>query len=625
MGLALIIVGLLLLVASIGYFVYRDRIFVKSKKTKMIKKRLYTFIATAAAGSLGTLIANIGCAIQFKWADKSQYTTGVFEGKSINFPLQMAMMVIGIIFLIFSIFALVFTFRLRYYKVNFDEKQKKLASKIMFISIPVLVVSFLVWSCGIGSYLVYPLWSGFGIDETGFHFTATANGMIWEPVDGFSASATYMYGGFKLAFYALFILLGFGICYWISDHKLYQEYGKHGTIDVVGILAFFSGILGARIWYVVGNYEREFAGHLFPDAFQIWNGGLTILGGALFGFVAGFLMVHFTHRDWNMRKVADFIVPTILLAQAVGRMGNFTNIEVYGAKVAIEGTAWQFLPNWILQQMNYNGSGQSLGAGYINVPLCFIESLINIAGYFIIRFGVGKGLKKWVVDGDLTGSYFAWYGIVRFILEPLRNSTYNMGMDNSWSICNSLAYIFIGVAIMLLCHMKDLSTARDAKKIVLPIAGALSLVSLVFPVLKSITVAKSVNEAPAVFSGFDIMFNKGGNVALIAFIAVILAGIVYLVSAFLKDSKYQQYLVYAAILLSFVAFGMFMLSNKGLNFTIDESGAELSYNPSYGFVLTGLISLCAGAAGCGYAWAKLPKKEKPVKDADEPVSAEEAE
>ncbi|GEM_PF-255447 len=611
MGLALIIIGLLLLVGSIGYFVFKDRIFIKSKKTKMGKKRFKTFLFTAIAGAVGSLITNIGLAVQFKWAEKTSYTTGVFEGKAISFPLQMTAMVIGVVLLTLAIFTLVFTFRLRYYKPNIDPELRKLASKVMFISIPVLVVSFLIWSCGIGSYLVYPIWSGFGIDDSGFHFTATSSGMIWEAKDGYALTADYMNGGFKIAFYALFILLGFGICYWISDHKLYQLYGKHGTLDVTGILAFFSGIIGARIWYVVGNYQREFAGHLFPDAFQIWNGGLTILGGALFGFICGFIMVRLTHKEFDMRKVIDIIVPTILLAQAVGRMGNFTNIEVYGREVSINGTIWQFLPNWLLQQMNYTGTGASLGAGIVNVPLCFVEASINVIGYFVIRFAIGKGLKKFIVDGDLCGCYFAWYGIVRFILEPLRNTNYNMGMDNSWSICNSLAYIFVGAAIMILCHVKDLSAKDNAKKIILPITGGVSLLALIFPILKSITVSKSVGDT-VWFNGFDIMFNKGGTVALVAYIAVAVSGIIYLATAFLKESKTQQYMVYAAVLLSFVGFIMFMLSSKGLSFTIDTSGEELTYNASYGFVLVGLVALCAGASGFGYAWAKLPKKEKPV-------------
>ncbi len=613
MGLALIVIGFIVLIGSIGYFIYRDKNFMRSVKSAMSKKRFLRFLITTIVGSFGALIANIGLAIQFNWAAKTSYTTGVFEGKSISFPLQMSAMVIGILLMTFALFTLVFTFRLRYYKENFEPAQRKLASTLMFISIPVLVVAFLVWSCGIGSYLVYPLISGFAIDSNGFHWTATSASIIWKPVDGYTSDVEYLSGGFKIAWYALFILLGFGICYWISDHKIYKLYGKHGTLDVTGILSFFAGIIGARVWYVVGNYEREFAGHLFPDAFQVWNGGLTILGGALFGFIAGFIMVRLTHKEFDMRKIIDIIVPTILLAQAVGRMGNFTNIEVYGSEVSIEGTAWQLLPNWILQQMNYTGSGVSLGAGIINVPLCFIEAIINLAGYFIIRFAIGKGLKKIIVDGDLCGCYFVWYGIVRFILEPLRNSNYNMGMDNSWSICNSLAYIFIGAAIMLLCHMKDLSVKNNAKKIILPIAGGISLVSLIFPIMKSITVSKSVGDTVA-FNGFDIMFNRGGVVALIAYIAVALSGAIYVVSGFIKESKTQQYMTYAAILLSFLGFAMFMLSSKGLSFAIDNSGADLTYNPSYGFVLVGLCALCAGASAFGYAWAKWPKKQVVVEE-----------
>jgi phosphatidylglycerol:prolipoprotein diacylglycerol transferase len=81
------------------------------------------------------------------------------------------------------------------------------------------------------------------------------------------------------------------------------------------------------------------------------------------------------------------------LAQAIGRWGNFFNSEVYGTTTAYT-SGWSWLPNWVLLQMNTNNGGGYLGAGQIHVPLFLVESLLNIAGYFLIVYGVGKGLKK---------------------------------------------------------------------------------------------------------------------------------------------------------------------------------------------------------------------------------------
>ncbi|MCQ2772634.1 MAG: prolipoprotein diacylglyceryl transferase [Bacilli bacterium] len=623
MGYALLIIGLLAVVASIVYQVLFVKKLESSKKTKIGMKSFKKLGMFAALTAGGALIANIGLVVICKWWEKTAHIDGVFQGESINFALQMAMMMVGIMVLAASINTLVLGFRFRYYKTNIDKDQRKIASKILFISIPVVVVSFLLWSNGIGVYLAYPLISGFGIDSSGFHFTATSSGIIWQPewADGIRGANSYQSGGFKIAFYALFILLGFGVCYWISDHELYKKYGKHGEADVIAILAFLSGVLGARIWYVVGNWSREFAGQPWYTAFVIWNGGLTILGGAFFGFVVGYLLVHFLRPHWEKRFVIDFAVPTILLAQAIGRTGNFTNIEVYGNLVNINEGIWRILPNWMLMQMNFTPNAQSLGAGMIHVPLWFIEASINLAGYFIIRFAIGKGLKKFIVQGDLGAAYFIWYGLIRFILEPLRDSNYNMGTDNSWSICNSLGYIFIGLAIATLLHIHDAIEAKqDLKKIFFPVAGAVALCSLALPALQSLTISETT-DVYTKYSGFEVMFKYGNIVPIIGLIPVGLSGIALLVAGFIKDEKMQRYLAIGGSALSLVGIVLFFMSNKWINIVPEGyDPTKLTFNLSYGFVLVSLVNLLVLATGIGSIWAMM-FKGKSV----EPAVIEEAE
>ena len=627
MGYAILIVGFLAIIASIVYQVMTVKKVERSKKSKISKKSFKTLGLLVGVTAIGALIVNIGLAVINKWWEKTTFVEGVFEGESISFALQAIMIFLGGIILAASINTLVLGFRFRYYKTNIDPGYRKLVSKLMFISIPVVVVSFLIWSNGVGPYLAYPLISGFGIDETGFHFTATSNGIIWQPewADGIRNPHDYMMGGFKIAFYALFILLGFGVCYWIADHNLYKRYGKHGEADVIAILAFLAGILGARIWYVVGNWNREFAGQPWYSVFQIWNGGLTILGGAFGGFIVGYLLVVFLRPHWERRWIIDFAVPTILLAQAIGRTGNFTNIEVYGALVNVNDGIWRILPNWLLMQMNFDPSGISLGAGMIHVPLWFIEAMINLSGYFIIRFAIGEGLKKYLVPGDLGGCYFAWYGIVRFILEPLRDSNYNMGTDNSWSICNSMAYIFIGVAIFVVLHIHDWveSKGDSTKKIVFPAAGVVTLLSLLFPLLQSITISAETGTYTA-YTGFDMMFNNGATLALIGLIVLAIAGIVTIIAGFLKG-KTSTIVVLSSIALALVGVVLFFMSNKGLKLIPDGYDPEkVVYNLSYGYVLVALTNVLSLAATIGYAWATYIKKKDNAPVLEEAPIVEEA-
>jgi prolipoprotein diacylglyceryltransferase len=93
--------------------------------------------------------------------------------------------------------------------------------------------------------------------------------------------------------------------------------------------------------------------------------------------------------------------------------------------------------------MNTNNGGGYLGAGMIHVPLFLVESLLNIAGYFLMVYGVGKGLKK----VHRPWRFGRWLFLVVWhrplIMEPMRDSAFNMGTDNAWSICNSIVYIVL--------------------------------------------------------------------------------------------------------------------------------------------------------------------------------------
>ncbi|OPZ34396.1 MAG: Prolipoprotein diacylglyceryl transferase [Tenericutes bacterium ADurb.BinA155] len=223
-------------------------------------------------------------------------------------------------------------------------------------------------------------------------------------------------------------------------------------------------MIGGRIGYVIGNwngdgaggpnFHQDFLNGRWYTIFEIWNGGLTILGGALGGIIAGVIFFMKRRKYVNVRWAADVIVPTILVAQAIGRWGNFFNHEVYGAEVDMN--QWMFLPTWLRNQMAIDfANGQPIAGGKMYVPLFLIESLINLVGYFVIKYAIGKPLKKWLAKGDLAGCYLIWYGITRIIMEPMRDPSFNMGSDGKWSIIWSGIYIGLGVLTILFFHLFD--------------------------------------------------------------------------------------------------------------------------------------------------------------------------
>lgn len=258
-----------------------------------------------------------------------------------------------------------------------------------------------------------------------------------------------------IAFYALFILAGALLSYFISDHEMYKKYKRHGLLENVFYIAFPAGIVGARIWYVIGEWH-DFAADPIK-MFIIWEGGLAIMGGALLGIIAGVLYVKFKRKEISLLFAVDMIVPTIILAQAIGRWGNFFNQEVYGAAIP-NMNAYFFLPEFVKRNMFILGE--------YRVPLFFIESISNIAGYFVMRYAVGVGLKKWKLPLDMAFTYAIWYGLTRTILEPLRDPSYNMGQDGSWSYIWGIIFAAAGVLAIIINHViHHLNKSKQPKAI----------------------------------------------------------------------------------------------------------------------------------------------------------------
>jgi phosphatidylglycerol:prolipoprotein diacylglycerol transferase len=171
------------------------------------------------------------------------------------------------------------------------------------------------------------------------------------------------------------------------------------------------------------------------------------MGGAVGGALAGILYVFFRRKDIKIIQALDFAVPTILVAQAIGRWGNFFNQEVFGLPADVND--WAFLPTLIQQQMTITLNGVT----EFRVPLFLIESMINLTGYFVIKYAIGQGLKSYRVPGDLALMYLVWYGLTRGIMEPLRNPFYKMGNSGYWSLIWGWVFFAVGIIAIMINHL----------------------------------------------------------------------------------------------------------------------------------------------------------------------------
>ena len=321
-------------------------------------------------------------------------------------------------------------FILHYYGKNIPELLDKWLFRIQLIAFVVAFFALYPYTNGLAPYLEYPLVNGISFTKG---FVTPANG---SP---------------NLAFYAICILSGALLVYVICDHYMYKEYGRHGTLESTFFISFPAGIIGARIWYVVGNWH-EFANEPVR-MFYIWEGGLTILGGAIMGIIVGVLFFIWRNKKLSIWFAFDLVLPTILVAQAVGRWGNFFNCEVHG--LIVDGSNWKWLPEIVYNNAQYSSANpvDLRGTDQIYVPLFFIECFTNLFGYFLLSHVFGKALAKFNEPGDVGFGYIIWYGLTRVLLEPLRDTKFQMGKDGYWSWVWSMIFVFVGTLLIVANHI----------------------------------------------------------------------------------------------------------------------------------------------------------------------------
>lgn len=238
-------------------------------------------------------------------------------------------------------------------------------------------------------------------------------------------------GSFQIMWYAVLIVAGIYLAYLVSLRNLKKVGYSSDEVDGLLMGALIFGFLGARIWYVLfsGNLSEYMADPL--SILMIREGGLAIQGGLLAG--GGFAVYYTRRHNFNFWQWADLIVPNILIAQAIGRWGNFLNQEAYGG--AVSESFYNHFPAWFKEIMYIQGS--------YRVPTFLYESIANILGWVLIVL-VLKRFSR-IRRGDLTFAYLMWYGATRFFIEGLRTDSL-MFMDFRVAQIISLIFVFVGVA-----------------------------------------------------------------------------------------------------------------------------------------------------------------------------------
>ena len=167
------------------------------------------------------------------------------------------------------------------------------------------------------------------------------------------------------------------------------------------------GIIGARLYYVLCEIENY---HTFLDVINIREGGLAIYGGIIGGALAVLGVAHY--KKINFLAFADCVMPGVILAQAIGRWGNFMNGEAFGGVTDV------FCRMGL---KNVLTSGEMM---YVH-PTFFYESLWNIIGFVLANLFIKYVHKKY--DGQIFIMLCGWYGFGRMFIELLRTDSLYLG------------------------------------------------------------------------------------------------------------------------------------------------------------------------------------------------------
>ena len=143
--------------------------------------------------------------------------------------------------------------------------------------------------------------------------------------------SSFSVGPITIHFYALCIITGIATAIWIGRKRYADLGGNPDDVSEVAIWAVPFGIIGGRIYHLITSPSQYFGANGNPiDALRIWEGGLGIWGAISLGAVGAYLYLRTHKTSLNFRQLLDSLAPGVVVAQAIGRIGNYFNQEVFG-------------------------------------------------------------------------------------------------------------------------------------------------------------------------------------------------------------------------------------------------------------------------------------------------------
>ena len=317
-------------------------------------------------------------------------------------------------------------------------------------------------------------------------------------------------GNFELRIYSLMIIIGLLLTLYITRKKMEKMGYEQEYFENMIIVVFIAALLGARIYYVMFNWEYYKNDPL--EIFKVWHGGLAIHGGVILGFVASVIYAHYIKI--KVMFFGDLIAPWLLFGQGLGRFGNFANGEITdyqaaalvmaifingmtdeetvnltlsmahsgeildlsklneivknGAEVTFQGRVYElkeYVP-WGISFTNKYMPAAYRDFGTLPVhPTFFYEMILNFTGAFIM-FLFWRNDKN-ISTGLIFGIYLISYGLIRAFVTMFRADDLMLGVLRAPHVA-SLAFVSVGVFLVIRarCILKKEPNIKEKNKII---------------------------------------------------------------------------------------------------------------------------------------------------------------
>jgi prolipoprotein diacylglyceryl transferase len=264
------------------------------------------------------------------------------------------------------------------------------------------------------------------------------------------SQSTISAGPLTIHFYALCILIGIAVAIWLGRVRYAKVGGNADDVSEVAIWAVPFGIIGGRIYHVITSPEKYFGAGANPiDALRIWQGGLGIWGAISFGAFGAYLYFRTHKTSLTYAQLLDCLAPGVVLAQAIGRVGNYFNQELFGRPTSLP---------WGLEI-----DAPNRPTGYETFETfhpTFLYELIwcLLVAYLLIK--LPGSIKKLVTrKGDIFALYVLAYTLGRLWIETLRIDESNLILGLRLNVWVSLIVIVASSAYLM--NSKKRGNAKD--------------------------------------------------------------------------------------------------------------------------------------------------------------------